>query len=131
MSQENLEVVRELYRCLQQDGRFPDALLDSEIEYVNPLDAVEPGTRRGLTAFHEAMGRVRDAWEDMEVLPEKLMANGDEVVLLLTFMVRGRGSGLEQRQPQGHVWTVQNAKATRFRWFNSQDEALEAAGLRA
>jgi ketosteroid isomerase-like protein len=130
MSQQNVEVVRELYRRLDQDGRFPDALLDSEIEYVNPRDAVEPGTRRGLAAFHQAMDRVGQVWEDMERLIEKFLGNGDEVVVLLTFVVRGRGSGLEQRQPQGHVWTVQNGRATRFRWFNSQDEALEAAGLR-
>ena len=129
MSQENVEVVLELYERLEQDGRFPDALLDSEIEYENPPDAVEPGTRRGLAAFHQAMDRVGQVWEGMERLLQEFVANGDEIVVLLTFVVRGRSSGLEQRQPQGHVWTVHNGKATRFRWFNSQDEALEAAGL--
>jgi hypothetical protein len=42
----------------------------------------------------------------------------------------GPGSGMEQRQPQGYVWTLRNGRAVRFEWFNSHAEALEAVGLR-
>jgi ketosteroid isomerase-like protein len=51
------------------------------------------------------------------------------VVVLLTFVIRGRGSGVERPQSQGHVWTLRDGKATRFRWFNDRSQALRAAGV--
>jgi hypothetical protein len=43
MGGNNVEVVRELYRRAEQDGRFPDQLLDDEIEWVNPALVQRPG----------------------------------------------------------------------------------------
>jgi ketosteroid isomerase-like protein len=131
MSSENVELVRELYRRAkaEPDEGFPDELLDPEIEYVNPPDAVEPGVRRGLDAFNAAIGRVTEVYE-AELAPEEFIDAGEDiVVVLLTFVIKGRGSGLERHQPQGHVWTVRDGKAVRFRWFNDKAEALEAAGV--
>jgi hypothetical protein len=31
--------------------------------------------------------------------------------------------------PQGHVWTIKDAKAIRMRWFHHHHLALEAADL--
>jgi len=129
MSDANLEIVRELYRRAAQDGSFPDELLDDEIEWVNPPDAVETGTRSGRVAFHAALESTGDAFDRTTVEQEELIDAGDEVVLLCTWAVRGRGSGLERRQPQGHVWTLRDGKAIRFRWFNDPAEALKAAGV--
>jgi ketosteroid isomerase-like protein len=130
MAQGNLDVVKELYRRAQADpgSGFPDDLLDDEVEYVNPPDAVEAGIRRGREAFHAAIGRVTEVYE-VEVVPEEFIDAGDEVVVLLTFVIKGRGSGLERRQPQGHIWTIRDGKAIRFRWFNDPPAALRAAGI--
>ena len=125
----NLELVRELYSRLAQEGRFPDELLDYQIEWVNPPDAVEPGIRRGRESFHGATDSIGEAFDEAEVEPEDLIEAGDEVVVLCTFVIKGRGSGLERRQPQGHVWTLRDGKAIRFRWFNDPAEALRAAGV--
>jgi ketosteroid isomerase-like protein len=128
MSAENVELVREIYRRLVKDQRFPEELLDPEVEYVNPPDAVEPGTRRGKDAFYAAIGRVTDVYVT-QVEPHEFIDAGDEVVVLLTFVITGKGSGLERRQPQGHVWAVRNGKGARFQWFNDPDRALQAAGI--
>jgi ketosteroid isomerase-like protein len=128
MSAENVELVREIYRRLGRDGRFPEELLDPEVEYVNPPDAVEPGTRRGREEFFAAIGRVTDVYRT-HVEPHDFIDAGDEVVVLLTHAITGKGSGIERRQPQGHVWSVRAGKGTRFRWFNDPEQALRAAGV--
>jgi ketosteroid isomerase-like protein len=131
MGTENVELARELYRRAREepDGGFPDELLDPEIEYVNPPDAVEPGIRRGREAFNTAIGRVTEVYR-AEVRPEEFIDAGEGmVVVLLTFVITGRGSGLERHQPQGHVWTLRDGKAIRFCWFNDKDEALKAARI--
>ena len=129
MSAENVELVRELYLSLDRDGRFADALLDDEVEYVNPPDAVEPGIRRGREEFRAATTRVEEAFGETRVEVDRLIDAGEEVVALVTFVVKGSASGVGQRQPQGHVWTFRDRKAIRFRWFNDQAAAQKAAGL--
>ena len=52
ISEENVEIVRHLYVSGMMD-RDPEELLQlatSDIEYVNPPYAVEPGVHRGLVA---------------------------------------------------------------------------------
>jgi hypothetical protein len=46
VSQENVEIMRRVYRAWQQHGFavVPEPM-DPEIEYVNPQHAVEPGAR--------------------------------------------------------------------------------------
>jgi hypothetical protein len=58
MSQQNVELVRRIY----EDGlldRDPERVVHEfatpDIEYVNPPEAVEPGTRRGPAEVVEAL----------------------------------------------------------------------------
>lgn len=125
----NADLVRELYRRLEKDSRFPDELIADEIEWVNPPDAVEPGIQRGREAFHAATASTAEAFDQRAVEAQELIEAADQVVLLCTWVTRGRASGLESRQPQGHVWSFRDGKAIRFRWFNDQAAALRAAGI--
>ena len=44
--------------------------------------------------------------------------------------MRGRESGIEiAGLGRGGVWTIRAGKVERVRFFNTRDEALEAAGL--
>jgi ketosteroid isomerase-like protein len=97
-----------------------------EIEYVNPPDAVEPGTRSGADSF----ARILDAYDDVRIKPDKLIDAGDDVVVIATVNATGRGSGIPIEWHHGYIWTIKEGKAVRFRWFNDPSEALEAMGLR-
>jgi ketosteroid isomerase-like protein len=125
MSQENVDLVRSIYR-LWSERRPAGHLIDPALEYVNPSYAVESGTR------HEraALGKVRDVYPDFKVEPERFLDAGDDVVVIGT--AHGTSaSGVEAQWRQGYVWTVRDGRAVRFRWFNRPEEALEAVGLEA
>lgn len=132
MSRENVEVVRRIAESLGgAEVRFPADLLAPDVEWVNPPYAAEPGIRRGKPAFEQAAASVRGALELLSLDVQDVIDAGDETVVMLVEMaVRGRASGVEQRQPQGYVWTLRDGMAIRFAWFNSHGEALEAVGLR-
>jgi ketosteroid isomerase-like protein len=99
-------------------------LIDTELEYVNPPYAVEPGIRRGPGPF----GKLREVYPDLRVEPERFVDAGEHVVVIAT--VRGTSvSGIKAQWRQGYVWTIRAGKAIRFRWFNQPNEALEAVGL--
>jgi ketosteroid isomerase-like protein len=124
VSEENVEIVRSIYRAWA-DGRSARDLIDTEIEYVNPPDAVESGTRRGPDAFRG----IRDAYDDVKIEPSEFIEAGDDVVVIARVTGKGRVSGFPIDWLHGYIWTIRRGKAIRFRWFNKPDEALEAAGL--
>ena len=123
-------MVRRIYAAWGSEGSpIASGLLDPEIEWVNPPDALERGTRRGVDAFGSAARTVGDTFEDVGVDIDEMLDAGDRVVVLATLHGRGRGSGADVERRQGYVWTIRDGKATRFQWFNDPSEALTAAGV--
>ena len=129
MSQENVEVVQSFYRAwARNDLPGPLELMDPEIEYVNPIRAVEPGTRRGLAAFSRAVAKVFEGWETGHgagtVQGGGRSGGGGGAV-----PARGRGSGVEVEGRESALWTLRDGKVVRYAWFHEPADALEAAGL--
>jgi ketosteroid isomerase-like protein len=125
MSEENVEVVREIYRLWHENESARD-LIDKELEYVNPSYAVEAGTRHDRGALRA----IREVYPDFRVEPERFVDAGEDVVVI--GVARGTSaSGIKAQWRQGYVWTVRNGRAIRFRWFNDPAEALKAVGLEA
>ena len=70
----------------------------------------------------------REAWEDVTVSVERIEEVEDGIVALLTFVGKGRGSGVEVSLRVGQVATVSN-RGFETRVHPGLDEALEAVGL--
>ena len=132
MSQENVEIVRHVYESGMMD-RDPGELLElatSDIEYVNPPYAVEPGVRRGLVAVAQAMRRFAEPWEESRHELRELYDGGDVVVAAVSWHIRSRGSLRELVNKEAHTWTLHKGRIARFEWGQDLGKALEAAGLR-
>lgn len=130
MSQENVDAVRRIYAVWEKEGSpVSSGLLDPNIEWVNPPDAIERGTRRGLEEFTTAVGAVGETFDGVRVDIDEMLDAGDQVVVLATLHGRGRGSGADVERRQGYVWTLRDGKVIRFEWFNNFDDALIAAGI--
>jgi ketosteroid isomerase-like protein len=130
MSEENVEVVRKIHDAMQR-GVSPASLglLHPDIEWINPEGAFEPGTRRGLAGFETAIASMVEAFDSWSVEPREFLDAGDRVVVLATFVARGRTSGIQRENEDGYVWTVRDGQAVQFCWFNDPAKALQAAGL--
>src|SRR5919198_3946363 len=130
MSERNVEIVQRFYDAWSRD-EFPGPreLMDPEIEYVNPAGAIEPGTRRGIAAFIEAVEKLLESWEYWRAEPEELTALGEHVVAVVRYRTRGRGSGVDVEGRESALWTLRDGKVVRYQWFHEPAEALEAAGL--
>ncbi len=125
MSQENVDLIRRIYTHWDV-GESAGGLIDPDLEYVNPPYAVESGVKRG----RRTLTAIRDVYPDFHFEAVEYRDAGEEVVALGV----GRGtaaSGVRVEWRQGHVWTIRDGRAVRFRWFNDQSEAVRAAGLEA
>jgi ketosteroid isomerase-like protein len=131
MSQENVEIVRSLYESGAVDGNF-DALrqvLDPEAVYVNPPEAVDPGTRRGVDEVMAAVVSVSTSFEATDHQLRELFDAGEAVVAFVTALAWGRDSGAQVTQEEAHTWTFRDGKVISFEWSRDLPGALEAVGL--
>jgi ketosteroid isomerase-like protein len=122
----NADIVRRLYEAFnRRDTPATRELMDPEIQWVNPEDAVEPGIRQGFDQYQDALGRVRDIFRDAKIEVDRLVESGDRVAAAVRMHVRARGSGLETEVRQSHMWTLRAGRAIRFEWFSDPDRALK------
>jgi ketosteroid isomerase-like protein len=122
-------IVRRLYEAFDA-ARFDAEPFDSNVEYVNPPDAIEPGTRRGVDEMREALESVREGFGEAKLEVERLEEAGERVAVRLSMGVRGPASGIEGAVPQSHLWTFRDGKIVRFEWSFDRDWAFEALGER-
>ena len=129
MSEAHVEIVQRIYRAWG-NGEQAEAreLLHADIEWVNPPHAIEPGTRKGIDAFVEALEMVADTFDGPKLESEEFREVGGHVVVIGVLHGRGQSSGIAVERRQGYVWTIRDGKAVRFAWFNDPTAALEAAG---
>jgi uncharacterized protein len=130
MSQENVEIVRRIYASWTAGSSPAESkLLHPAIEWVNPRDALEPGTRTGIEAFTSITGELDETIRDLRMDVERLIDAGGRVAVIATMRGRGSASGVEIERRHGSVWTIREGKAVRFEWFYQPEEALEAVQL--
>jgi len=136
MSRENVEIVRRVYEAAaRRDSASVLALHDREVEcdYSRMPEARLMG--RGLIRGHEELRawfrEWNEAWESVVAAYEELIDAGDQVISVAAWRGLGRTSGakVETPTPRAGVWTIQDGKVVRVVWFESVEEAREAAGL--
>jgi len=131
MSQENVDVVRRIYASWAPGSSPAESnLLHPDIEWVNPSDALEPGTRTSIEAFTSIIEGLDETIGDLRMDVERFIDAGDRVVVVATMRGHGSASGVAIERRHGSVWTIREGNAVRFQWFNEPDQALEAVGLR-
>ena len=136
MSQENVEIVRQLYEAFaRRDNESPFAVYHPDIEWdmsrsVAPL----PGEERiyhGHDGVRHYWRAWLEAWESIDAPLEPLVDAGEQVVALLgQSTYRGKRSGVESTWPPwAQVRTLPDGKVVRMRIYSNHADALEAAGL--
>ena len=107
-----------------RDAPLPRGLLAPDIEWVNPPDAVEPGTRHGHEGFGSAEENWRGSFSSIRFEIEGIVDSGDQVAATVRCYSVARGSGMEVDQVLGFLWTVREGRITRFEWSNDAHALL-------
>jgi ketosteroid isomerase-like protein len=110
-----------------------EAMLDlnhPEGEWVNPDYAIEAGTRHGREEIRQAIERVSEFFEEVEV---ESMERAPDGRILVISRVRSRGMaggpGIEGRTST--IFTVRDGLVLRYEWFRTSEEGRAQAGLAA
>ena len=131
MSQQNVEIVEEIYEQVSQG--HTEVLyerLDPKVEWdTTTSDFPDAGLYHGHDGVREYRRRFWGTWEAQRNEPEELIDAGDSVVAVVRMGGRGKGSGIEIDQWFAWLWTFSEGKVIRVAVYQDRAEALEAAGL--
>ena len=134
MSQESVEVVRELYECMnRRDWAAILAAFDEDVVLVvHESDGPDAGSFRG----REAVGRWFGDWflafgKDYRFEIEEARSVGDRVFIVARHHGHGRSSGAEVEQVNAQVLSLDDGKVAQVQLYGSRTEALKAVGLAA
>jgi ketosteroid isomerase-like protein len=131
MSQENAEIVMEVFRRVQAGDLKDAAPLWHPDGRVTPADGwPEPGPFVGRDAVMRQLERLfqdfsESRFEDVELVAD----SGEWVVMAWRWLTRGEASGLEAEVDLAAAFRLRDGMIDRghFRW--QREEALEAVGL--
>jgi ketosteroid isomerase-like protein len=127
MSQANVAAMQRIANAIDaKDWQAVLADLDPQVE----IDDADIPEATGGDSFLAWMGRWDEAWdswhaENIEIRP----AEDDQVIALLTMVVKGRGSGVELRRADALVASFRGGKAVKLGYYSDQAQALKAVGL--
>ena len=106
------------------------AFLNPEVEWHGYTHLPESGALTGRDEVRVWLERFLDAWEELEIDVTELIEIGDQVVALVRFQGRGKGSGVQvEGGADAHVWMVRDGKVAAVKLYQGTREALEAVGL--
>jgi ketosteroid isomerase-like protein len=131
MSEENVEIVRRAYAAFNRtDLKWlaelvsPDWVMDWS-QSIGPL----AGVYRDLEGAAAWIAAIQEAFEDFELTPTEYIGSGARIVVRARVRGRGRGSGLVVDAAGTTLWELRGGKVTNTTLYQSDEEALEAAGL--
>jgi ketosteroid isomerase-like protein len=131
MSEENVEIVRQVYECVNQRrwDRMAE-LLDPDVAQYGTVGGVEEGTVvRGPSEITRTYDREADAWDRQSIEAERLIDAGDRVVVFQREYQRGRSSGLELEVQTAAVLDLRDGRVVRIQGYMDRAAALRAVGL--
>src|SRR5215207_91590 len=125
MSQENVEVVRAIYRSWAKGDFSSAAWADPDIEFV--LSGPDSQVHRGLEAMSRAWGEWLQAWDEFRVEAREFIDIDDAVLVLTEFRGRGKTSGVSvESLTAANVFWFRDGKVVRLVMHTDRPKGLEA-----
>lgn len=123
-SKSTVETVKALYESFaERDIAAIRDLMHPDVELHEPRGIAGGGTHRGFDEIVEnVFSRLGTEWEDVSVVPEQFVADGDTVVVLHTWSGTYRKTGKSVEYPNAHVFEF--VDGTIVRWRSYADTAL-------
>ena len=131
MSQENVEIVRELLEAYNRaDFDAVNEKCDDDFEFTSVMSAVEETSYKGKDTWERYWHDMHQTWDDWRLEEIRVLdGGGDRVAVLMRLVGKGRTSGVPVDRKIGIAYRMRDGKMWRARSYLDPREALEAVGL--
>jgi ketosteroid isomerase-like protein len=106
------------------------AFYDPDVEWHGTVGGLDEGSlRRGHQAVMRGFDDYFAAWERLDLRPEEIIDTGDELIVFVHEVARGKESGVVLETDTATISTLREGMVVRVRGFMDRSQALEAVGL--
>jgi ketosteroid isomerase-like protein len=106
------------------------AFYDPDVEWHGTIGGLDEGSlRRGHREVLQGFDDYFAVWERLDLRPEEIIDTGDELIILVHEVARGKESGIVLETDTATISTFREGMVVRVRSFMDRSQALEAAGL--
>jgi ketosteroid isomerase-like protein len=124
------EIIRTVYdRWAEGDFRAGADLFDQHVLFVIRPEFPDSGAYHGPDGVVEYMHGFLEPWTRITITADEVIAAGDSVVVAVTQIGTGEGSGAATELRYFHVWTFRGTSVIRWESVRERAEALELVGL--
>jgi ketosteroid isomerase-like protein len=128
MSQENVELLREMY-ARPTLAAFAESL-HPQAELRQAAAVPDADDYFGREEFVRGTLRWHEEWAQFAYHPQRFVDSGESVLIAVRVSGRGRGSGVELDMDLFHLWTFREDMPWRCEVLLDESQAAKAAGLR-
>lgn len=122
--------IRDAYEAFaRRDTTRLGDFFHEDAQYVNPPEAVEPGTRRGIAEIAGVWESVYGTFDFTSMAIDEIAEGSAGVLVIARYDGRGRASGAPVEFPVHHVLRLRDERVERLEWYSSRDEAAAAAAI--
>jgi ketosteroid isomerase-like protein len=129
MPQENVELVRQIIAAVP-DWNEVSALLHPDARF-DQTRIPDGGVYEGREACGRFFERWFGTWDEIRLIPERFIEDGDRVLALMTIEGRGKGSGVPVVIRSADLFTIRDGKIGSLVGYPDRAEGLEAIGCRS
>ena len=129
MPEENVELVRRLFSRWEQGDFGTAEFFDPGVTYirVGGEGVGAPGSFHSIDEMWTAIAEWLRGWEGFRVEADQFIDLGDRVLVLGRVSARGRRSGVDVNQQNGHIFTIDDGKVVRWEDYWDRGAAQQAA----
>jgi ketosteroid isomerase-like protein len=118
------------YERFLTTGELPWDMIDESVE-VHDHDTPDQGAYQGHAGVARWLADWGEAWAEWSLETEEFIDAGDAVIVVIRMHAKGTGSGVELDRQDALVYRFRDDKIARTDYYNSKEQALDAAGASA
>jgi ketosteroid isomerase-like protein len=104
------------------------AFYDPDVEWNGTVGGLDEGSlRRGHQEVLRGFDDYFAVWERLDLRPEEIIDTGDELIVFVHEVARGKESGIVVETDTATISTFREGMVVRVRGFMDRSQALEAA----
>ena len=138
MSEENVEIIEQLYERVIAAGKLEDRaaarlvpeFFDPEVHLRQMSAFVDTtGDFYGYPGLVDSTRELVRSFSNLGFVPEEIRTAGDQVAAVALATGTGRRSGAAFEKRVGHLFTLREGRVVRWEVFDDPADAFRAAGL--
>jgi ketosteroid isomerase-like protein len=116
-------VVEDFYRRSNAGERDSAAFFHPEVEWHWPRATPGASVFHGHEGIDRGLEMWIESWGEFRMEPDEVIEEGDEVLVLLRYRLRGAGSGIGFEHPVAHLMRVEDGLIRAWWMFGDPEKA--------